>query len=290
MTNWDDIRYFLALARNGTVSAAAKVLDVNHATVSRRIQSLEQSHGVLLFHRTPRGYALTEAAEAILPIAEKLEVQNLMLEERISGADSRMAGPLVLTLPHDLLNQLLLEDLCQFQADHPDISLRVLASSSLKDLANIEADVALRFTPEPPDLLTGIQFAQLEMGVYAHRSLVISNKVKAVLWSAEEQLPRWCDDLPKCSAGLRVDDLHAMFLAVKNGFGVARMPCWFVNAIGHPSVIQLPLRQTPSSWALWLLSRTDSRHIVRANKLKEFLRERLEEKRALFENPFPVQS
>jgi DNA-binding transcriptional LysR family regulator len=92
MIDWDDIRFFLAVAQNGNVTAAARALNVNHSTVSRRIAALEEKHGVRLFERIPSGYEMTSAAEDIYHLALELEAKNQQISRRLFGQDSRLQG------------------------------------------------------------------------------------------------------------------------------------------------------------------------------------------------------
>src|ERR1700757_2580369 len=87
MIDWDDIRYFLAVARGGSVRAAAKSLGVNHATVLRRIAQLEERLGALMFEKLPAGYHLTAAGEEVLELAKQMEASSLKLETRVLGRD-----------------------------------------------------------------------------------------------------------------------------------------------------------------------------------------------------------
>ena len=99
MIDWDDVRYFLAVARGGSVRAAAERLGVNHSTVLRRIAQLEERLGVHMFEKLPSGYRLTAAGEEVLEFADQMEASSHLLETRIFGRDQSARGPLRVTLP-----------------------------------------------------------------------------------------------------------------------------------------------------------------------------------------------
>jgi len=104
MIDWDDVRYFLAAARGGSVRAAAERLGVNHSTVLRRIAQLEGRLGVQMFEKLPSGYRLTEAGEEVVELAEQMEASSSRLETRIFGRDQGIRGPLRVTVANKLRN------------------------------------------------------------------------------------------------------------------------------------------------------------------------------------------
>ena len=128
MADWDDLRVFLSVYRNGSVRAAAEQLQVNHATVSRRIRALESRLNVRLFEKLPSGYVATPAAEEILDQAEIMETGAKTIERRVFARDDALNGPLRLTLPPVLATDLLMPDLAAFSRQHPGIELEIITS------------------------------------------------------------------------------------------------------------------------------------------------------------------
>src|ERR1700680_1600493 len=106
MIDWDDVRYFLAVARGGSVRAAAAQLGVNHSTVLRRIAQLEERLGAQMFEKLPSGYRLTEGGEEVLDHAERMEASSLQLETRVFGRDQGVRGLLKVTLAPTLATHL----------------------------------------------------------------------------------------------------------------------------------------------------------------------------------------
>ena len=144
MYNWDDLRYFLAVARAQTVTGAATFLGVNHSTVSRRISSLEDAVGVLLFDRTKEGYDLTEAGLALLDHASKVERSTKKAFAAIEAQDHTLAGRLTVSAPQALAVMVLLPMLKSFRTVQPDIEVRLVSSDQLANLSLAEADIAIR--------------------------------------------------------------------------------------------------------------------------------------------------
>lgn len=289
MSNWDDIRYFLAVARQGSVSGAAKELKVNHSTVSRRIAGLEQSHGVQLFNRVRDGYEMSEAAFGIYEQAQVIEKQNQQISRTLFGEDSRLEGPINLTMPHDVFEYCLAGELALFQKAHPGIQLNLAVTKGVRNLASREADIAIRLTPEPPDYLVGRQVAGLQHGIYGLRKdadnpEALNKEATLVLWSGQESLPNWAlQYFPHAKIALQVDDLTSMYAAVKAGFGLARMPCYLPDSLNDPAMVRLELSLPRSDWSVWVLNHVDLRKTARVQKLREFLLKTLQDKQALFE-------
>ena len=293
MTHWDDIRYFLAIARNGNITAAARALGVNHSTVSRRIRALEEKHGVRLFERIPSGYEMTEAADGIYELALEIETKHQHISRHLFGQDSRLQGEINLTMPHDILGYCLINDVAAFREKHADIQLNLFVAKGLKDLAAREADVAIRLTAAPPEYLIGKKAASLQHGIYANDQVQTAitktrTLVPLVLWTNDNAQPSWATEyFPTSEVALRVDDLYSMYAAVKAGIGVARMPCYMPDSLSDPTqsdvVKRLPIELPASSWGVWVLSHVDLRHTARVRRCRDFFSDSLQQRKGLFE-------
>src|ERR1700748_481606 len=139
MIDWDDVRYFLAVARGGSVRAAAEGLGVYHSTVLRRIAQLEEHLGAQMFEKLPSGYRLTEAGEDVLELASQMEASSHQLETRVFGRDQSARGLLRVTLPPFLATHLLMPDLADFARLHPEIEVEIVSTGEVANLTNREA-------------------------------------------------------------------------------------------------------------------------------------------------------
>ena len=148
MIDWDDVRYFLAVAREGSVRAAAERLEVNHSTVLRRIAQLEEHLGAQMFEKLPSGYRLTDAGDEVLEFAKQMEVSSNRLATRVFGRDQSIRGLLRVTLAPTLATHLLMPDFADFARLYPEIEMEVLSSYEPVNLTNREADVAIRVVQE----------------------------------------------------------------------------------------------------------------------------------------------
>src|SRR5271163_3519060 len=147
MIDWDDVRYFLAAARGGSVRAAAAHLGVNHSTVLRRIAQLEERLGARMFEKLPSGYRLTEAGEEVLELADQMEASSHQLETRVFGRDQSVRGLLRVTLAPTLATHLLMPDFANFARLHPEIEMEILPSD-VRDCP-IPATDGLKYAERP---------------------------------------------------------------------------------------------------------------------------------------------
>ena len=167
MDNWDEVRTAYQVARMGTVSGAAEVLGVHHATVIRHIDAIEARLGVKLFQRHARGYTPTEAGDDLLRVAQATEDQFNQLVGRMKGRGEDVSGELVVTSLGSIA-PLVVPTLTAFQEMHPDLIVRYLTGDRLFRLEYGEAHVAIRAgsAPDQPDNVVQ-PFRQEEVGLYA---------------------------------------------------------------------------------------------------------------------------
>lgn len=167
MLDWDNLRFFLALARHGTLSGAAKVLRVSQTTVGRRLSALEATLAVRLLNRTPDGYVLTLAGVEVREKAERLEAEALALERDVSGRDTRLRGLVRITCAETLASHILAPCFARLHTHHPDIMIELVPNPRELSLAMREADISLRMTrPEQHDLVVR-RIGGIAFGIYA---------------------------------------------------------------------------------------------------------------------------
>lgn len=282
--NWDDLRYFLALARARTVSGAGRELAVKHTTVARRIKSLEQGLGSRLFDHLSDGYVMTPAGENLYQHALVMEEQAQAVDRQVFGLDAQLQGSLKLTASYDVLGRLVVPHLGLFKRAYPGIELELLGSSGLTDLSARQADIALRLTPKPPDYLIGKKVLPLRHGIYASAKY-LKNRPKAdqvILWNDEVDHPEWVrHHFSNAEVSIRTDDVTTMLACASNHRGLARLPCYVGESATNLYRLDLPL--TPSTWSVWVLSHVDLRATARVRVCREFLGGIIEQQRSLIE-------
>src|SRR5690242_4559879 len=151
---WDDVRFFLAVARTGSLSGAARALGVGHVTVGRRIALFEGRLGVTLLNRTPDGFTTTPAGEAVLRPCVAMENAALDVERIAAGRDTLVKGSVRVTTTEPLANQLLVPAIAALRQHHPELRIDLVAGVRTLDIARREADLAIRVArPSSPDLV-----------------------------------------------------------------------------------------------------------------------------------------
>jgi DNA-binding transcriptional LysR family regulator len=280
MDNWDEIRTAFQVARLGTVSGAAEVLGVHHATVIRHIDALEKRLGSRLFQRHARGYTPTEAGRDLLSVAQTTEEQFGQLASRIKGQGEQVAGELVVTAIIGL-SDLLIPVLTRFQAEHPQVILRYLSDMRLFRLDYGEAHVAIRAgsMPQEPDNVVQ-PLGRMRTGLYAARSYIEANGMPGSVQELaqhrfigpddpDSRAPfyRWLrENVPADRVTMRVTEPSANLTALRAGLGLAF--CNTEYAKSRPDLVEvLPARPEWES-PLWIVTHVD---LHRTLKVQSFL-------------------
>ena len=176
--DWDDLRYFLAVAERGSLSGASRELGVNHSTVFRRINRFEQGTGVRLFERLPDGYQLTQAGEEMQGHAVKIRNEVNELALRVIGKDVEPAGVVRVTAPDSLAYNFLNRYLKIFLDQYPLIDVELNVSNSSLDLSRRETDIAVRATSSPPGHLVGRKAFSVSWAFYASKEYLATVRKK----------------------------------------------------------------------------------------------------------------
>lgn len=264
---WDDARLFLAFAREGSFSGAAKRLGVRHSTVSRRIHALEEQLGSRLAERGASGYVLTEAGEHLKNSALRIENEFIEFEANSSGIDEDASGLLRVAAIANMASTILMPALARFTTAYPKIELQVEVTNKTVRLAEREADVALRQTNAPGETLIGTRLATVASTVYAERDYckaLISGDAK-VCWVGVD----CCDyhrtwTRKESAAGvssLCVDDTSLTQAALQQGLGVGYLPCFLGDA--DPKLMRYREPDIQHNLGLWLLYHRDLKNTKR---------------------------
>ena len=167
MLDWDDLRFFLAIARHGSLTEAARELSVAQSTVGRRLASLEAGLGVRLLHRTPDGYVLTRAGESVRGQAERVEAEALAVERTVGGRDAKLEGVVRVTCTESVAAHILAPRFAALHARHPGILIELLPAARELSLSMREADIAVRLTRSDKNDLIVRRIGRIAFGLYA---------------------------------------------------------------------------------------------------------------------------
>ena len=280
MENWDEVRTAYQVARVGTVSGAAELLGVHHATVIRHIDALEKRLGAKLFQRHARGYTPTEAGRDLLLVAQTTEEQFGQLVSRIKGQGETVAGELVVTAITGIAS-LLTPVLSAFQQAHPAVVIRFLTDMRLFRLDYGEAHVAIRAggPPQEPDNVVQ-PLTTIRMGLYAARSYIARYGMPESIAdfpnhrfigsdSTENRAPfnRWLrDTVPAECISFRVTEPEASTAALKAGVGIGFLA--ICDARRDPDLVEVTPPQPEWQAPLWIVTHVD---LHRTLKVQSFL-------------------
>lgn len=194
--DWDDLRFFLAVARSGRLTAAARRLGADHATVSRRITSLEESLKAKLFERRPQGYALTGHGEQLLAKAESMETEALAIQSEIGGADMALSGTVRIGAPDGFGSTFLAPRFASLGKAYPGLELQLIAMPRLLSLSKREADVAITLAPPKEGKVVARKLCDYRLGLYASQDyLDAMPKVTAAEDLFAHRIVGYIDDL-----------------------------------------------------------------------------------------------
>jgi DNA-binding transcriptional LysR family regulator len=260
--DWSDLAFFLALARSGSLSAAAKRMGTDHSTVARRIESLERDLGVRLVDRLPHAYQLTNAGERVRDLGGAAETAIADIERFARAADRSPHGVVRIRGPPHLISSLIAPSLTSLKRTNPELRIELAGESRPVSLSRGEADIALRMFRPSQKGLVARRLAVFHFGLYGTREYVArtaaSDRNYIGYDESLEQVPqqRWIAAVAGARPfALRTNDLAAMFAAVRGGLGLAALS--HAMARSEPALVQVKTSEPPPKRELWLLFHRD---------------------------------
>ena len=283
MFDWNDLRHFLAVAREGSTLAAATALRVNQSTVHRRLVALEQRLGCALVERHPAGYRLTEHGKQLQPFAEEVENAVSALQRHVSSFDTGMNGTVRLTCTTGVGHLLMKSEMLEvFQERHPGLKVELLMTEGLFDLSKGEADIAIRGGDPKDEALVGRKIADEPWGIYASRSYVQRrgspkgpedmdghSVVEFIGEIADHKAAHWLrSKAPRATVTAQSNNVPSILLAVKSGAGLAPLPTPLADRDDELLCVLGPIPEL--SYPMYLLAHRDVRKIPRISALFDF--------------------
>lgn len=288
MTNWDNARFFLAVARTGTLRQAAARLGVDQATVGRRIAALEDTLSARLFLRTPTMYVLTPAGEALIAPAETMEQAVHQIERHIVGMDDQLSGTIRVATTDTLGKRFVVPAIAKLRAEHPCIDVICVTSPGIANLTRREADIAIRtLRPESPDLIVR-RLAQLETAVYASRAYLAAHgepregeafEGHDLVMYQRTMLPSmWeaiCGEpIDRGRVAFQTSSTMMLFEAAICGLGVTELPCF--RAQSEPELVRV-LPNRSDRFDIWLVAHADLYKTARIQAFIDFVSREFEQ-------------
>jgi len=287
MTNWDDARFVLALARMRTIRAAAKSLCVNHTTVSRRITAMETQLSARLFEQTSTGYVLTASGRIIVQAAEGMEDLLHGSQQQIEGADTELTGNVHVHIP-DIFNDWVCSQLAPFSAQHPNLSIHLSSETAVANLAKREADIALRFTDSPPENMVGQRVCKMPVALYKNIDFKFDPSEDLasypwVRWSdvfSGSRVEKWTEKKSKGTQNVtRASTYGTLTSLIKHGAGIGLLSPWFAE--NEPKLERLSPIVDELLMDVWVLIHPDLRGVKRIKSIKDLLIKLFEDKNNL---------
>jgi DNA-binding transcriptional LysR family regulator len=292
--NWDDLRFFLAVARAQTVSGAGRALGVDHATVIRRLDNLETSLGAKLFQRSPRGYDLTLTGERLLVVAQSVEAETLKVTEGIGETHQAVSGTLRISSLEGIGNFFLASRLPRFKAAHPGLTIEFIAIQQLLALSRREADIAITLQPTSQGRFRSSRITDYVLYVYGSSEyLSRAPQIRHRDDLKRHEFTGYIEDLifvrelnylneigVGARPGLQSSSLHAQVEAARQGYGLCVLPR-FIGA-QHADLVAVCPEDIFLLRSYWLISHEDTADAPRVRAAAAFIMEEAAAARSLF--------
>ena len=279
---WSDLRIFLAIAREGTLGAAARRLALTQPTMGRRLRTLEVAVGHKLFQRTSDGFVLTDEGSTLLGHAERMEEEAFAIERRLTGQTQELEGTLRITSSDWFGAHVLTPVLAEFSVRHPQVAIELLTDARFLSLSRREADVAFRIRPFDEAEVVSRKLLHMRYGAYLRQGLThptAGDGTGCALLALDSAFAGTPDDswlqatLPNARVVFRSNsrDVQARMCAL--GMGIAVLP---IPLGDHTAGIErIDLRAEPPGRDTWIGYHRDLRRLARLRALLDLVIERL---------------
>ena len=281
--DWDDVRFFLAVAKTGSFSAAATQLNTKQTTVGRRIQALERRLGAKLFDRHRHGMEVTPAARGVMVQAESMMANAAAIERHLAGLDREMAGVVRVAATEGLAAKWLVPRLTELRRRHSDIVVQVIVGDQVLDLATRQADLAIRFFRPTSHQLVAARVGQFSMSIFAAPSYIEQFGMPQELEELRDHhlidhttlhsLPAmrpWSEIVERSpNVVLRTNSSHSAMEAVKASWGLSIFPSYSSKTA---NIIEAPI-SLGIVRDIWLVSHEETNKGARIRAVIDYIRE-----------------
>jgi DNA-binding transcriptional LysR family regulator len=281
--DWDGLRVFLAVARTGRISAAARKLGVEHTSVSRRLAALETALGAPLFHRTAAGYLPTPLGQEILPTAESIERAAEGIGVCARESTGRIAGRVRVAVAPEFASHWLVPQLPAFRVTNPDLDLQILVGTRQRDLSRGEAELAVQ-SPRPRQTgLLAVRIGRATMLLYASKTLLRGGRMRIERADDVRDIPllaftahfhllqeaAWFQPvLESARVVLETNSTHALLAAAHAALGIAVLPRFVARADEALVAVSAPVAEQD----VWLVTHPEFRRDPRVRAAADFLK------------------
>src|SRR5579859_7183844 len=276
MADWEDLHHFVTLAREGTLSAAARTLGVDHATVARRVAALEQSTGLKLVDRRSRATTLTDDGKRIAAVAAPMEEAAFAVGRAAQAAKPGVDGEVTISAPPNFASSVIAPQLTRLRSQHPGIHIKLFGEKRRVSLSRREADVALRLMRPVEAELFVRKVGSFVFSLYGTPGYLEKTPPHALAFIgydaslSESPQEIWLRTIiGEREVVLRTNDLETQAQAARSGLGVAALPHYLGD--GDPRLQRYAVNEKPISRDVWLAVHRDLRQIPAVRAVMEFL-------------------
>jgi len=281
--DWDGLRVFLAVARAGRISVAARKLGVEHTTVSRRLAALEAAIGAPLFHRTAAGYLPTPHGQEILPTAENIERCADGIGLRARESTGRVSGRVRLAVAPEFASHWFVPHLPGFRSRHPELDLQILVGTRQRDLSRGEAELAVQSPRPRQSSLVAVRIGRATTVLYASKNLLRGSRIRIerpedlrdiplLTYTAHFQLLQeaaWFQPvLASARVALETNSTHALLAAAHASLGIAVLP----RFVGRTDEALVAVSAPVAEQDVWLVTHPEFRRDPRVRVAADFLK------------------
>jgi DNA-binding transcriptional LysR family regulator len=279
---WSDLRIFLAVARAGTLGAAARKVGLTQPTMGRRLRALEGAVGHALFQRTADGFVLTDEGNAVMQHAERIEEETLAIERRLAGEEARLEGLVRVSSSDWFGTHMLAPVLAELGKRHPSVTVELLTDARLYSLSRREADLAFRIKRfDEPEVISR-RLMHMSYALYGRRAtksprLGDGSGVRVVTMdTAFAEMPdaRWLARvLPRATVAFRSNNREVQARLCASGAGLAVLPRPLGDAT--PGLVAIDLGEAPPGRDTFVGYHRDLRRLTRLRALLDLVFERI---------------
>jgi DNA-binding transcriptional LysR family regulator len=291
---WDDLRLFLAIARAGRMTVAARAVGLDQTTMARRLNALEASVGSTLTERSPRGIRLTDAGAALVAFAERMEAEVSAAAQMLGGRDAAVSGTVRLATPEAFGTYLIAPNVPALSARHPALQLELSPQSRMVSLINREADLAITLNRPPKGRVVARRLVDYRVGLYASKAYLAEHgPIDGLEQAADHPFAWYIDDmleLPElrylreisvdARPVFRSSSIAAQQAAVAAGLGLGMLHVFAAEADGR--LVRILPEKVEIVRSYWLVMHADQQKLPRIRAVVDFLDALVAENRGAF--------
>ncbi|PTX55802.1 LysR family transcriptional regulator [Litoreibacter ponti] len=282
-SSWDDLKYLLAVAESGSVSRAGRHLQVNHATVLRRVSLFEDRMGISVFERTPQGYSLPKENEPLIEAIREVELAVRSVERIIEGGKAPLSGKVRITSTDTLCHLVLPRVITEMRSEARELAIELISTNAHLDMTRLDAEITVRPAAELPDHLIGEKAGAFVFGVYRARQCADAGGETWLGMSgplSRTAAARWMEaNVPDSQISGSADSFLTLREMVASGAGQAFMPRML--AVGDGRLRECAGIAPQFSVPIWVASHVDLQDVPRIADVSRLLVAKLKEQHAL---------